>query len=76
MKTLLFAITLHFLLSSFLLAQEKVDIQMIQKIKDEELQHSQIEMLSYYLTDICGPRLTNSPGYRRAVAWATQTLKQ
>jgi carboxypeptidase Q len=76
MKTLLFAITVHFLLSSFLLAQEKVDIQMIQKIKDEELQHSQIEMLSYYLTDICGPRLTNSPGYRRAVAWAAQTLKQ
>lgn len=76
MKTLLFSITLNFLLFSFLSAQEKVDIPMIQKIKDEESQHSQIEMLSYYLTDICGPRLTNSPGYRRAVTWAVQTLKQ
>jgi hypothetical protein len=32
MKKLLIAITLHFMLCSFLFAQEKVDIQMIQKI--------------------------------------------
>jgi carboxypeptidase Q len=75
MKKLNLTIAL-FLLSSFLFAQEKVDIQMMQKIKDEEAQYSQIEMLAFHLTDVCGPRLTNSPGYRRAVAWAVQTLKQ
>jgi carboxypeptidase Q len=75
MKALIVTLVLHFCLFSSLSAQEKVNIQMIQKIIDEESQHSQIEMLSYYLTDVCGPRLTNSPGYRRAVIWAVQTLK-
>ncbi len=70
-------LTLALLLSStFLFAQEKVDIQMMQRIRDEETQHSQIPMLAHYLTDVCGPRLTNSPGYRKAVQWTVQTLKQ
>ena len=50
-------------------------MQMMQKIKDEALQHSQVEMIAHNLTDVCGPRLTNSPGYKRAVDWVTQTLK-
>lgn len=75
MKRLLFTIAmLQFF--SILLAQEQVDIRMMQRIKDEESQHSQVETLCYYLTDICGPRLTNSPGYKRAVAWTVQTFKQ
>jgi carboxypeptidase Q len=62
--------------STVLAAQEKVDMQMMQKIKDEEAQHSQIPMLAHYLTDVCGPRITNSPGYRKAVAWTVQTFQQ
>ncbi len=62
--------------SSFLLAQEKVDLQVMQQIINEENKHSHIESLAHYLTDICGSRLTNSPGYRKAVAWSVQTLKQ
>jgi hypothetical protein len=57
-------------------AQEKVDLPMMQKIRDEALKNSQIPVLAHYLTDVCGPRLTNSPGYRKAVAWSVQTLKQ
>ena len=58
------------------LAQEKVDLQMMEKIKDEERTQSQITMIAHNITDVCGPRLTNSPGFKRALAWVTQTFKQ
>ena len=46
----------------------------VERIKDEELNRSQlIETLSY-LTDVIGPRLTNSPNYRRASAWTRDQL--
>ena len=32
-------------------------------------------MIAHNLTDVCGPRLTNSPGYNRALDWVTQTLQ-
>jgi hypothetical protein len=38
---------------------------MMQKIKAEEKDHSQIAMIAHNLTDVCGPRLTNSPGYKQ-----------
>ena len=59
--------------SSF--GQPSADGQIIQKIKDEEKNNSQITMIAHNLTDVCGPRLTNSPGYKRAITWVTQTLK-
>ena len=31
--------------------------------KDEEKNNSQVTMIAHNLTDVCGPRLTNSPGY-------------
>ena len=45
------------------LAQETVDMAMMQKIKDEGRNHSQVTLIAHNLTDVCGPRLTNSPGY-------------
>jgi hypothetical protein len=56
-------------------SQEKVDMTMMQKIRDEEKNSSQLTMIAHNLTDVCGPRLTNSPGYKRAVNWVTQTFK-
>ena len=56
-------------------AQETVDMQMMKKIKDEEKNNSQVTMIAHNLTDVCGPRLTNSPGYNRALDWVTQTLQ-
>lgn len=56
-------------------AQETVDMQMIQKIKDEEKNNSQVTMIAHNITDVCGPRLTNSPGYNCALDWATQICK-
>lgn len=74
-KNLLAILTLVFLLPFVSVAQESVDMQMMQKIKDEEKQHSQVEMIAHNLTDVCGPRLTNSPGYKRALDWTTSTFK-
>src|SRR6187549_3248260 len=73
------------LLSSFLFflfainiaaAQETVDMAMMQKIKDEGKANSQVAMIAHNLTDVCGPRLTNSPGYNRALDWVTQICKE
>jgi carboxypeptidase Q len=51
------------------------DTALINKIKNEALNHSAIPRAAYYLTDVCGPRLTNSPGYRKAVKWSVDQLK-
>ena len=57
-------------------AQEKTDSAMMRKIREEEMANSQIRTIAHNLTDVAGPRLTNSPGYKRAVSWAVETLKQ
>ncbi len=67
---------LFFCLINIAAAQENVDIAMMQKIKDEEKKNSQIVMIAHNITDVCGPRLTNSPGYNRALDWATEICKQ
>ena len=56
----------------FAFAQETLNMEMMQKIKDEEKNNSQITMLAHNITDVCGPRLTNSPGYSRALNWVTK----
>jgi carboxypeptidase Q len=57
-------------------AQDNVDMAMMQKIKDEEANNSQVTAIAHTLLEMCGPRLTNSPGYRRAVDWTVKQLKQ
>ena len=57
-------------------APEALDLQVIEKIKQEGLQNSKVMETAFYLTDVSGPRLSNSPGLKRAEAWAQQTLTQ
>ena len=76
MKNLLSYITCFFLLINVAAAQETVDMAMMQKIKDEAKLNSQVAMIAHNLTDVCGPRLTNSPGYNRALDWVTQICKE
>ncbi|WP_160714903.1 M20/M25/M40 family metallo-hydrolase [Chitinophaga solisilvae] len=64
------------LLPAALLAQEKINMEVMQQIRTEALEHSGAAELAHQLTDIAGPRLTNSPGYMRAAKWAVQTLRQ
>ena len=50
------------------------DPGVIGKIEDEGLQHSQIMEVMGYLTDVYGPRLTNSPNIREAGEYTVKTL--
>ncbi len=50
------------------------DASVISKFQDEESQHSHIMEVMGYLTDVYGPRLTNSPNIREAGAYAVKTL--
>ncbi|MBL4677879.1 MAG: M20/M25/M40 family metallo-hydrolase [Mucilaginibacter sp.] len=57
------------------LAQETVDQAAVAKIREEGLNHSKVMETAFYLTDVSGPRLANSPGLKRAQAWAVNQLK-
>src|SRR6516165_7624603 len=72
------ALALPALLVALLLpAQEKVDLNVVHKIKTEELgPDSKVMELMYSLTDRYGPRLTNSPQYRAAGDWAVGQMKE
>ncbi len=44
------------------------------KIRKEGLENSKVMDIAFHLTDVSGPRLTNSPGYFRAANWAKAEL--
>lgn len=46
------------------------------KIRDEGMTRSQAMATIRYLTDVIGPRLTNSPGQKRANQWTKQQLEK
>jgi carboxypeptidase Q len=50
------------------------DPSVIGKFQDEGSQHSHIMEVMGYLTDVYGPRLTNSPNIREAGDYAVKTL--
>jgi len=56
-------------------AEEKVDLATVHRIKDEAFSDSKVMDHLFYLTDVNGPRLTNSPGQRAAANWAVKSLK-
>jgi hypothetical protein len=71
-----------FLLQSFAFAQTTAPAKTIyaapkadiDKIIDEGMNRSQVMNHIEYLTDVIGPRLTNSPNQRRASEWAKDTF--
>jgi carboxypeptidase Q len=56
-------------------AGEALDYDAIYKIKDEALNRSQVMETLSYLTDVHGPRLTNSPNMRAAAEWTKKRLE-
>jgi carboxypeptidase Q len=56
--------------------EEKTDLDIINKIIKEGTVNSQIMDIAFHLTDVSGPRLTNSPGYYRAAEYAIAQLKK
>jgi carboxypeptidase Q len=57
-------------------AQERVDVAVVERIRDEGLNRSQLPELARHLTDVIGPRLTGSPGMRRANDWTAQKFRE
>ena len=47
----------------------------IERIKDEGMNRSQVMQTLSYLTDVIGPRLTGSPGMKRANEWTRDQMK-
>jgi hypothetical protein len=56
-------------------AQQPVDSGMLARIRAEALERSKVLETFNHLTNVIGPRLTNSPAHKRAVAWTQETLK-
>jgi hypothetical protein len=50
--------------------------EVIDKIRDEGMNHSQVTQTLSYLTDVIGQRLTGSPSLRRANEWTRDTLSK
>ncbi|POY36025.1 peptidase M28 [Solitalea longa] len=63
-------------LSTAFAQDEKVDLEVIDKIRNEGMNHSKVMDIAFYLTDVSGPRLSNSTGLKNAQNWAVETFKQ
>lgn len=63
-------------LAAIALAQEKVDLETIHRIKTAAFQNSKVMDHVFWLTDAKGPRLTGSPQYKLAAEWVVDTLKK
>lgn len=63
------------LLGPPVLAQGSVDLAVIDRIKTEAFDRSEVMEHLYYLTDAYGPRLTGSPEFEQAANWAMERLR-
>ena len=57
-------------------AADTLDLDAIYRIKDEGLQRSKVMEIESYLTDVYGPRLTNSPEIKEAAEYAQKTMRE
>ena len=68
-------ISILLLLALPALAQERVDLGIVDRIKAEAFERSKVMDHLYYLTDVYGPRLTGSPEFEQAAKWTMDRLK-
>ena len=64
-----------FLLVTSSWAEEPVDLDMVNKIRDEGFNRSEVMESLSVLADEIGPRLTASPGMRAASKWSVEQLQ-
>lgn len=55
---------------------EPVDLDAITRIKEEGFERSQVMDIAWWLTEVHGPRLTNSPQMRAAAKWTVGKLTE
>ena len=58
------------------IAQEAVDLHVIQQIREEGLERSQLPELARHLVEVIGPRLTGSPGMMKANEWTARKFRE
>jgi carboxypeptidase Q len=68
-KSVVSSLLFIFIFVQFSFSQETVDGKILAQIRTEGFQNSQIMETLGYVTDVFGPRLTNSPGERAAQKW-------
>jgi carboxypeptidase Q len=59
-----------------LFADDKPDLAIINRIKAEAFENSKVMDHAFYLTDVYGPRLTNTPEYKTAAEWTAKRLTE
>jgi len=55
---------------------DRADLDMVNRIRFEGLEHSQVAKLAAFLSDVIGPRPTGSPELDRANRWAAAKMKE
>jgi len=55
-------------------AQSQSDKDLLERIRKEERENSQIMKTEHMLTDVYGPRLTGSPNHKAAAEWAIKQM--
>ncbi|HEY1250416.1 MAG TPA: M20/M25/M40 family metallo-hydrolase [Thermoanaerobaculia bacterium] len=76
MKRLVAGVCLLTLLAPAVPAQERIDLDMIGRIRQEGYKHSQVMDTASELMDRIGPRLTGSPQCKAANEWTRQKLAE
>ncbi|WP_316798919.1 M28 family metallopeptidase [Pedobacter frigidisoli] len=71
-KFIMPALAMSLCLSAF--AQDVPDAAIVKKIRTTGLENSKVMDIAFNLTDVAGPRLSNSPGLKRAQDWAVKQL--
>jgi hypothetical protein len=57
-------------------AEERVDLSVTSRIRQEAFNHSQVAALLDHLTEEIGPRLTNSRQWRRRTPWSRSKFNE
>jgi carboxypeptidase Q len=70
------ALLLIVTVSTVALAEDKADLSIVHRIRSEAFERSQVMDTLFYLTDVNGPRVTNSTGFKAAGDWAVARLEK
>jgi hypothetical protein len=58
------------------IGQEKVDYDVVDRIRDEGFNRSRVMELASWMTDVYGPRFANTLTYDQAAKWAKQKFEE
>ena len=59
-----------------LIAQERIDLSIVHRIRAEAFENSKVMEHLFWLTDVNGPRVQSSPNYVAACNWAVKQLQE